>query len=316
MRYNKFALLVFLSLLFVGCGEDEETVDSGSGNTGISDNANLNANIAGSDRTVSLLEIPRLDQRYDYISHCLSDGHLNYALEYSPTQYHSHWVAYHYDALSALQKERERTDAWAPEPYYDNNRQYQLNTNKFSGYQRGHLVGSAERYYSTEANMQTFYMSNMSPMIGAFNGTYWGVVEDKVRDDWGRKVVLNPKTGRFYGGTLYVVKGGTIQDGQILTYCNVSNTFGESVRMVVPKYYFIACLFIDRNNIAQAIGFWMEHKDYRNTSDSFLRQLARSSACSIDELEKKTGIDFFCNLPDKLENNVESVYNIELWDGL
>ena len=29
-------------------------------------------------------------------------------------------------------------------------------------------------------------------------------------------------------------------------------------------------------------------------------------AISIDELERRTGIDFFCNLPDDIENVVEA----------
>ena len=36
-------------------------------------------------------------------------------------------------------------------------------------------------------------------------------------------------------------------------------------------------------------------------------------AISIDELEKRTGIDFFCNLPDDIEDYVESSLNLEFW---
>ena len=39
----------------------------------------------------------------------------------------------------------------------------------------------------------------------------------------------------------------------------------------------------------------------------------KASALSIDELEEKTGIDFFCNLPDDLENTVESSMNLDDW---
>ena len=33
---------------------------------------------------------------------------------------------------------------------------------------------------------------------------------------------------------------------------------------------------------------------------------------SIDELEKLTGIDFFCNLPDSIEDKVESATKAEM----
>ena len=39
-------------------------------------------------------------------------------------------------------------------------------------------------------------------------------------------------------------------------------------------------------------------------------------ALSIDELEEKTGIDFFPNLNDNLENALESTYSTKAWPGL
>ena len=50
----------------------------------------------------------------------------------------------------------------------------------------------------------------------------------------------------------------------------------------------------------------MEHKG--NTDD-----VSSKYAISIDELEKRTGIDFFCNLPDNIENAVESSYYLSDW---
>ena len=39
-------------------------------------------------------------------------------------------------------------------------------------------------------------------------------------------------------------------------------------------------------------------------------------ALSIDELEEKTGIDFFPSLNDNLENALEATYSTEAWPGL
>ena len=36
-------------------------------------------------------------------------------------------------------------------------------------------------------------------------------------------------------------------------------------------------------------------------------------AKSIDELEKITGIDFFCNLPDNIEDKVEASVSTSAW---
>jgi len=36
-------------------------------------------------------------------------------------------------------------------------------------------------------------------------------------------------------------------------------------------------------------------------------------SCTIDALEQETGIDFFHNLPDNIENTVEATYNVNDW---
>ena len=310
--------LVAVPVFFTSCSKEK---DEGGSST-----ENKNANIVGADETVSRLEMPHLTSTYDYICHKLTNGDVNYTMEYDKSLYHAAWVAYVYDSKSAQKNWTSRTDAWAGEPYYDNNKQYQIAgilpngmSQTFPGYNRGHLVGSAERYYSQQANEQTFYMSNMSPMNGNFNSEYWGEIEDKARDNWGRNVI-NSKS-EYYGGTLYIVKGGSLKattanPSPIMAYCNVKNSNGDEVKMAVPRYYFMACLFVSSTKSAKAIGFWLEHKDYNNTSDDFLKELRRGAACSIDELELKTGIDFFCNLPDAAEDLVESKYDISQWSGL
>ena len=68
--------------------------------------------------------------------------------------------------------------------------------------------------------------------------------------------------------------------------------------LIVPKYFFMALLRV-KNGVYNAMGFWIEHK----ASDD--KRLAKY-AVSIKELEEKTDIDFFCNLPDNIESTVEN----------
>ncbi len=119
----------------------------------------------------------------------------------------------------------------------------------------------------------------------------WVRMEDQVRS-W----VPRAKTD-----TLYVCKGGTID--------NESNIIERlQGKLIVPKYFFMACLLKTTTGY-RAIGFWAEQKkdDWRN-GDSLSKY-----AVSIDELEQLTGIDFFCNLPDDIENKVESKSNLKVW---
>lgn len=224
-----------------------------------------------------------------------SDSVMNYCLEYDTQANHSRWVAFRFDAITRA-KNVGRQDNFQDDP--DLPSKYWIGSNGFgNGYDRGHLCASADRLYSASANDQTFYMTNMSPQMSRFNQDYWVGFEAKVQD-WGRS--------SSFADTLYVVKGGTIKDGQTLGYRSRSN--GNNV--VVPKYYFMAILQC-KNNAYKAIGFWMEHKDY-GIKDPSNDELA-TKIVSIDELEDKTGIDFFPNLPDAVENSVESTVIKSAW---
>ena len=303
MKIQSYLLSLSLlsSCLFItSCDDDDNDFN---GKIEISDE-NRNANDASTDASLARWEMPATDTSCDYITHYTSDGLLNYAMEYSKEKMHSRWVAYRYDSKLKAQV-TSRSDEWGVEPFYNNNKTYQIATGFFGGYNRGHLVGSAERLYSHEANVQTFYMSNMSPMNGNFNSIYWGEIETLVRN-WGRNCGA--------GDTLYVVKGGTLDS--LLTTTTVKNTLGETVQMAVPKYYYIAVLSLSSEGKAKAIGFWIEHKDFKDSSLSNLKKIRQAAACTIDELEERTGIDFFCNVPDCIENIVEARYTRSSWPGL
>lgn len=73
--------------------------------------------------------------------------------------------------------------------------------------------------------------------------------------------------------TLYVAKGGTIDNNNIIKYLKANNT------IPVPKYFYMAILSL-KNGQYKAIGFWFEHKSYSNSSYA-------AYALSIDELEEK-----------------------------
>ena len=303
MKIQSYLLSLSLlsSCLFItSCDDDDNDFN---GKIEITDE-NRNANDASTDASLARWEMPATDTSCDYITHYTSDGLLNYAMEYSKEKMHSRWVAYRYDSKLKAQV-TSRSDEWGVEPFYNNNKTYQIATGFFGGYNRGHLVGSAERLYSREANVQTFYMSNMSPMNGNFNSIYWGEIETLVRN-WGRNCGA--------GDTLYVVKGGTLDS--LLTTTTVKNTLGETVQMAVPKFYYIAVLSLSSEGKAKAIGFWIEHKDFKDSSLSNLKKIRQAAACTIDELEERTGIDFFCNVPDYIENIVEARYTRSSWPGL
>ena len=75
----------------------------------------------------------------------------------------------------------------------------------------------------------------------------------------------------------------------------------------MPKYFYMAVLS-KKGSQWEAMAFWIEHQDV--TSWKALQEYA----ISIDALESKTGLDFFCNLPDDIENKAESTLTLSYWN--
>ena len=276
-------------------GENNEN-NNGGENTG-NNSGGDNVGSVVSNAYTRRLETPALKGGNYFIYHNTkvgTDSVMTYCYEYDPQKQHSRWIAFRFDSKTRT-KNVSRTDAWSDDPKLPSH--CHIGTRGFSGYDRGHICASADRLYSRNANEQTFYMSNMSPQLSKFNQNYWVTFEGHVQE-LGRN--------SSFADTLYVVKGGTIEDNQILTYVERDN----GTRVAVPQYYFMALLKV-KNNVYTAIAFWADHK--ANTKNATISDMQKA-AITIDELEKKTGIDFFHNLPDAAESVVESQITLSAWN--
>ena len=188
-------------------------------------------------------------------------------------------------AKNVTRKDDFKEDPEIPERYRSKASDYE--GSKFS---RGHLCPSADRLCSREQNSQTFYLSNMQPQYDKHNSGLWNNLEQKIRS-WAGEC-----------DTLYVVKAATIRSDQV--YSQKCNN-----RLPVPKYFYMALLAYDKaSNNYQAIGLWTEH----NNSGEYSKNYG-DYAITIDDLEERTGIDFFCNLPDDIEDKVEKTKNLGYW---
>ena len=219
----------------------------------------------------------------------------SFSMEYDKSKKHSRWIAFRFDNQTKQQNVSRSDEPFDADPAIGS--QYQRVQADFGkqGYDRGHLCASADRLYSREVNEQTFYYTNMSPQRNKFNTGIWLTLEGQVQS-WGRSCTSSD--------TLYVVKGGTIdKEDQIRGY--ISNDRSKPI----PRYYYMALLF-KKGDSFKAIAFWMEHTDTPKSTKLV------DYALSIDELEEKTGIDFFPSLNDNLENAIEATYSTKAWPGL
>lgn len=276
-------------------------------------NDNVNANTGYDNVSVTGYEIPHLNDQNVYADHYVTmDGVqiLNYALEWDNTKRHANWVAFTFDTTTSADNVK-RTDAWSVDPKLPAEMQVQESDHKNDGFDKGHLCASEDRVYLKEANEQTFYYSNMSPQLNDFNGGFWGKLEARVQT-WGRSTAdgVYDKVYVTKGGTLNKLlknfKGTTVNGGTPTTDANGFTIHG----LACPEYYFMAVLS-QKDDVFHAIAFLVPHKEgmTRNPSSDELKEYV----VSVDKLEEETGLDFFCNLPDVLENEVEAAYNLNDW---
>lgn len=231
---------------------------------------------------------------------------LGYTVSYNNQTKCPNWVAWHLT--------KEHTDGPYPRkgvPYYDENgtaigigsvtnetqrgdyfldlesvepRQLLTDWNdKTYNMTHGHLCPAADNKWSKAAMNQSFLLTNMCPQAGSLNGGAWQKLEDKCR------------TWAIQYSDIYIVAGPIF---------NASNkrTMGAG-KVTVPDAFFkvILCL----TGTPKAIGFM-----YKNDGSS---QNMKDAVCSVDEVESVTGMDFFFNLDDNIENEIEANGNYSVW---
>jgi len=298
MRIRSLLLILFSAISLSSCLKDGEGYGGDDEETAV----NVNANDAGENAYLARMEFPRVRGGGDNIVvvHSTDSYGVNYAVEWDCAKRAQRWTCFEMNAANSVvnwARNNWYSTEWGGDPFQiDPDLPEDVRTEyadyRGSGYTRGHMVASADRLCSREVNEQTFYYSNMQPQMYSFNGGIWASMEAQVRR-W------NKDTFRT---SLYVCRGGTIDSAEnIRTY--------TSSGLPVPKYFFMAILCKNNdtaNGGYKALAFWIEHRnDY--SGDENLAQFV----ISIDDLEEKTGIDFFCNLPDDIENAVEAnVYPI------
>lgn len=296
------SLKLFLRLSMV-CGAllCQSCSDSDDADTSLNNWRNENANpsaIAGARR----LEIPALKggEGNLFLVHATGPYGVNFCVEWDCTKKAQRWTAYQmYESNSKINWNRNfwKNTEWGRDPFQPDPtlpEEYRTEQSHYegSGCQRGHICPSADRLCSKEANEQTFYFSNIQPQLSGFNTGVWLAMENQVRT-W--------NTASFRD-TLYVVKGGTIDRADY-----ISRTTSKG--LLVPKYFFMAVLCKNKSTSQggyKAMAFWVEHTSNSDTS-------LRKYMISVAELEQRTGIDFFCNLPDGIEEVVEQNLVPAVW---
>ncbi|MBQ9560758.1 MAG: DNA/RNA non-specific endonuclease [Prevotella sp.] len=148
----------------------------------------------------------------------------------------------------------------------------------------GHMCPAGDNKWDKAAMNQSFLLTNMCPQDEKLNGGGWKKLEEKCRI-WANQY-----------GSIYIVAGPIFNE-------SITRTLGEG-KIAVPDAFFKVVLCLE--GTPKAIGFL-----YKNDSSS---QSIRDCACSVDNIEELTGLDFFYSLPDDIENIIESDSNPSKWN--
>jgi len=207
--------------------------------------------------------------------------HQNYSLSYSERYEQAEWVAYELKAAHLSSTNHKR-------PYFEIDKTVKTGAAhwrnyKKSGYDRGHLCPAGDRRFSKEAHDETFLTSNISPQEHKFNAGVWNRLEQKVRY-WARK-----------NDGVFVVTGGVLINGL--------STIGDEDVSVPNQFYKV--ILDNTNGKIKVLAFLMNHQN----SDLPLYKFV----VSVDEVEVLTGIDFFQQLEDSLENKLEASSSYKSW---
>ncbi len=219
------------------------------------------------------------------------DAERNYTAYYDTETYSSLWIAY--PLAEGHMGSYARPDEWTYYPGIEQSLQVNLTNRSYNdSYSRGHQIANADRNGNEQMQRQTFHVINSTPQIqNGFNGGIWAALEDKVR------------TAVPSGDTLYVVTGPvyrTVGGSETIAYTTAKD---DTKDIPVANYFFKAVLKVKRSGTgiteAKAVGFWFDHKEYSDKN-------YEACAVTVDELETKTGYDFFVNLPDEIEAAAEA----------
>lgn len=224
-------------------------------------------------------------------------SHLAYSLVYDENHEQAKWVV-HIISTDIIDGKASRSNNFRVDTLVKTGsateKDYFLKTKKLGeknkyeydgfGYDRGHLAPSADFKWNKKALSESFYYSNMSPQLADFNRKKWAKLEGLMRG-----YVENNNE------QLFIVTGPILNDSLPVI------ERGEN-QVTIPEYFYKVAL--DYAN-KKAIGFIMPNKDIKNPISSF--------AVSINEVEMATGIDFFYQLEDELEEQLESQNQVSDW---
>lgn len=273
--------LLFAAILVTSCFGQQGSTPA-AGQEGVISTALPSVSAApqktGGSQYQSLMELPAV------IATDVLVYHTGYVSSYNTKTLIPNWVAYEL-LPSEMTGEADRDEHIFSMDMDLKQPQAMREDYRDSGWTKGHLAPAADFSWSDEAMDGTFRFVNCCPQDETLNSKDWQYLERQVRrwaEDYGRVWVVS---GPIIGENKY----GTIGDRKVV----VPDEFFKAVMVRVKgKYHSIA--FVMGNDAK--------------------RYFLSDCALTVNELEDITGMDFFPNLDDTVEERVENELQFPIWN--
>ncbi len=152
-----------------------------------------------------------------------------------------------------------------------------------SGYQHGHMAPAADFKRNSTLHRESNYMTNMAPQHGCLNEIGWCYLESMTRN-WASES----------GSTVTHVVSGCLLGNFKDSLC-----YPNGFKVYVPAYFYKAILIEDtlHPEKSRAIGFIV-------ANDYLSKEAAQLAQCSIDDIERLTGLNLFMGCTQLDENEL------------
>lgn len=281
-RYLSLLFCALFSLLLASCndlkknfGQDALMAENVAGDADdVNDNSNQSATstakATNKQTKAQGVEIPK----YESSRGGQVIRHMAYTLSYDADFKTPQWVAWTLTAAHA-QGAAPRYDKFQPDPEVRGAKAYPKDYTR-SGYDRGHMAPAGDMKWNETAMQESFYMTNVCPQNSNLNRGDWKDLEELER------------TWAIRYGSVSIAAGP-------IYYTKSPKRIGAN-KVAVPDAFF-KVLLVGYPKSPKAYGFI-----FKNEAGS--RPLTYYQL-TVDEVEAKTGMDFFSSLPDKIENRIE-----------
>lgn len=300
MTIRMTSLLTALALLFAGPAVGQ-SIPGGTGTPATLSPTSLDHCGAVRDRVESLIGLPTA--RGDQPAGCpvlCKDGYIH---RFDPETQVPEWVLEYLTPARFVGPgdRKEQGDPFAADPDIPGECKSTSpipDDYRNTGFDRGHMSAAANNKFTEAAMEKSFFMTNMAPQVGiGFNRGIWANLEEITRE-WACE-----------RGELIVVSG-PIYDSRPpeLVVKRPKSQPAEEGQVSKPTAFFKVA-YDPRRERAVALILPNARIDLKKRT---AWDVLRDYTVSIQEVEFRTGLDLFPNLPDGMEQTLESLDGL-LW---